>query len=157
MPALATMSGIAGIRVRSLDLEAGSWPLGVERFEAIVVTNYLHRPLFPFLLAALVEDGVLLYRPSLGTGAMAAIASGFLLEPDGCCMSCAIGSASLPSSKAMSRARMRARSCSGAAVGCAAATAPGGALTCRRTDEPLRTTPVEWGKIHPLQALNVHR
>jgi SAM-dependent methyltransferase len=60
--ALAPLSGAAGIETRVLDLEAGAWPLAGERFDAIVVTNYLHRPLFAFILAALAEDGVLLYE-----------------------------------------------------------------------------------------------
>jgi SAM-dependent methyltransferase len=42
------------------DLEDGSpWPLPGRRFAAVVVTNYLWRPLFPHLLAALDQDGVL--------------------------------------------------------------------------------------------------
>jgi len=60
--ALAQLDGVADVTTRALDLEAGTWPLAAERFDAIVVTNYLHRPLFPFLLAALADDGVLLYE-----------------------------------------------------------------------------------------------
>jgi SAM-dependent methyltransferase len=60
--ALATLAGEARIATRALDLEAGRWPLPEERFDAIVVANYLHRPLFPFLLAALADDGVLIYE-----------------------------------------------------------------------------------------------
>lgn len=45
------------------DLEDGSpWPFTGQLFAAIVVTNYLHRPLFPHLLAALDEGGVLIYE-----------------------------------------------------------------------------------------------
>ena len=45
------------------DLENGApWPLGQRRFAAVVVTNYLWRPLFPHLLASLDEGGVLLYE-----------------------------------------------------------------------------------------------
>ncbi len=45
------------------DLEDGSpWPLPGRRFGAIVVTNYLHRPLFPTLLETLAPGGVLLYE-----------------------------------------------------------------------------------------------
>ena len=45
------------------DLEDGSpWPLPGRRFAAIVVTNYLHRPLFPRLVASLEEDAVLVYE-----------------------------------------------------------------------------------------------
>ena len=55
----------AGERI-ACDLEAGdprdAWPLGDRRFAAVVVTNYLHRPLFPLLVAALASGGVLLYE-----------------------------------------------------------------------------------------------
>jgi SAM-dependent methyltransferase len=45
------------------DLENGSpWPLGNRRFGGVVVTNYLHRPLFPALLAALTSGGILIYE-----------------------------------------------------------------------------------------------
>jgi SAM-dependent methyltransferase len=54
---------IAGARFVQADLEDGSpWPLPGERFEGIVVTNYLHRPLFPRLLQVLAPGGVLLYE-----------------------------------------------------------------------------------------------
>ncbi len=52
----------ARVHLRVADLEQGPWPLGRDRFDAIVVTNYLHRPLFPHLLAALAPRGVLLYE-----------------------------------------------------------------------------------------------
>lgn len=44
------------------DLEAGPWPCASRQFEGIVVTNYLHRPLFPRLLASLAPSGVLIYE-----------------------------------------------------------------------------------------------
>jgi SAM-dependent methyltransferase len=45
------------------DLENGNpWPFAGQRFAAIVVTNYLHRPLLPQLAAALEEGGVLIYE-----------------------------------------------------------------------------------------------
>jgi SAM-dependent methyltransferase len=45
------------------DLEDGSpWPLEGRRFRAVVVTNYLHRPLMPALLDAIEPGGVLLYQ-----------------------------------------------------------------------------------------------
>lgn len=51
------------IEVIAADLEGGSaWPLGERRFSAVVVTNYLHRPLFPAILAALAPGGALLYE-----------------------------------------------------------------------------------------------
>jgi SAM-dependent methyltransferase len=60
--ALSTLAGIPGVETRVVDLEAGGWPLGDARFDAIVVTNYLHRPLFAPMLAALAPDGALLYE-----------------------------------------------------------------------------------------------
>lgn len=54
---------IPGARFVQADLESGSsWPFPGERFAGIVVTNYLHRPLFPHLLASLAPDGVLIYE-----------------------------------------------------------------------------------------------
>ena len=45
------------------DLEDGSpWPLQGKRFAAIVVTNYLHRPLFPRLVESLEPGAVLIYE-----------------------------------------------------------------------------------------------
>jgi SAM-dependent methyltransferase len=52
-----------GIEFLKTDLEAGApWPFAKEKFGAIVVTNYLHRPLFPHLAASLAEGGVLIYE-----------------------------------------------------------------------------------------------
>ena len=54
---------IPGARFVQADLEAGgAWPFAHERFAGIVVTNYLHRPLLPHLLASLAPDGVLIYE-----------------------------------------------------------------------------------------------
>jgi len=48
--------------IKALDLEDGDpWRLG-GGYDGIVVTNYLHRPLLPALIAALATDGVLLYE-----------------------------------------------------------------------------------------------
>ncbi len=44
------------------DLEAGPWPFAGERFDCVVVTHYLWRPLFPVLLDSLAEGGVLIYE-----------------------------------------------------------------------------------------------
>ena len=48
------------------DIEAGPWPLahqdGPRRFGAVVVTNYLWRPLLPILLQSLAPGGLLLYE-----------------------------------------------------------------------------------------------
>ncbi len=51
-----------GCEVRQIDLEAGApWPLGTG-YDAIVVTNYLHRPLLPAIARALAVGGVLIYE-----------------------------------------------------------------------------------------------
>lgn len=58
----------AGERISTLqaDLENGGvgagWPFAANRFAGVVVTNYLHRPLFPFILASLAPQGVLIYE-----------------------------------------------------------------------------------------------
>ena len=53
----------ANIEPLQADLEDGSpWPLGDRRFGAVVVTNYLHRPLMPQLLESVAPSGVLLYQ-----------------------------------------------------------------------------------------------
>lgn len=55
-----------GVETKAHDLEAGEsgydWPFAEHRFAAIVVCNYLHRPLFPHILASLKPDGVLIYE-----------------------------------------------------------------------------------------------
>jgi len=51
------------IRFVQADLENGSpWPLAGQRFAAVVVANYLHRPLMRVLEESLDEGGVLLYE-----------------------------------------------------------------------------------------------
>ena len=59
---LAGLAGIAGITARCADLESAPWPYAGRTFAGIIVTNYLHRPLFPHLLAALAPGGVLIYE-----------------------------------------------------------------------------------------------
>ena len=43
------------------DIENGPWPLTGETFDAVVVTNYLWRPLLPLIVASVAPGGVLLY------------------------------------------------------------------------------------------------
>ena len=59
-PTLADVRRRRDARPRSRDGRRGRSP--GERFDAIVVVNYLHRPLFAHLRAALAPDGVLLYE-----------------------------------------------------------------------------------------------
>ncbi len=49
-------------RIVQADIENGPWPFPGERFAAVVVTNYLWRPLWPALLDSVAEGGVLLYE-----------------------------------------------------------------------------------------------
>ncbi|MGH8729078.1 MAG: class I SAM-dependent methyltransferase [Burkholderiales bacterium] len=51
---------LSGVEVLQYDLETAAYPFTGQVFSAIVVTNYLHRPLLPLLLASL--DGVLIYE-----------------------------------------------------------------------------------------------
>lgn len=56
------LAGVAGMTARIADLENAPWPYEGVRFAGIVVANYLHRPLFPRLVAALAPGGVLIYE-----------------------------------------------------------------------------------------------
>lgn len=57
------LAGGAGIRLVEADLEDGRpFPLGGETFAGVVVTNYLHRPLLPALVAAVAPGGVLIHE-----------------------------------------------------------------------------------------------
>jgi SAM-dependent methyltransferase len=61
--ALATMQDEPRITTLAADLEGAPWPLpDGAKFAAVVVTNYLHRPLFPRLFEALAPGGVLIYE-----------------------------------------------------------------------------------------------
>ena len=60
--ALESLRGQDGIEAVVADLESGPWPFPPGTFDAVVVTNYLWRPLWPHLVAALREGGVLIYE-----------------------------------------------------------------------------------------------
>lgn len=61
--ALDLMRDEPRITTLAADLEGAPWPLPASvQFAAIVVTNYLHRPLFPQLLRSLAPGGVLVYE-----------------------------------------------------------------------------------------------
>ncbi|MGF6772862.1 SAM-dependent methyltransferase [Paraburkholderia sp. GAS199] len=61
--ALATLADEPRITTFTADIEGAPWPLPESStFAAIVVTNYLHRPLFPRLLDSLAPGGVLVYE-----------------------------------------------------------------------------------------------
>lgn len=60
---LDDLQGVPGLEVVRADLEYGSpWPLPGRSFGAVVVTNYLWRPLFPAIIDAVAPDGLLLYE-----------------------------------------------------------------------------------------------
>ncbi|HEY2628260.1 MAG TPA: methyltransferase domain-containing protein [Usitatibacter sp.] len=50
------------VTLREADLEAGPWPYEGRRFDGIVVTNYLHRPLLARLVESLEAGGLLVYE-----------------------------------------------------------------------------------------------
>ena len=59
--ALARLEG-PGIVPLQADLERAAWPYAGRSFAALVVCNYLWRPLFPTLLESLAPEGVLIYE-----------------------------------------------------------------------------------------------
>ena len=44
------------------DIENGPWPLAEQQFDAVIVTNYLWRPLWPQILDSVRAGGVLMYE-----------------------------------------------------------------------------------------------
>ena len=60
--ALEALAGTPRVTTIAADLEAGDWPLSGERFDAVIVANYLHRPLLSRLFDALAGDGTWLYE-----------------------------------------------------------------------------------------------
>lgn len=60
--ALAALAGVPGVTTREADLEGAAWPFPAGGFDAVVVTNYLHRPLFGPIVDTLAPGGVLLYE-----------------------------------------------------------------------------------------------
>ena len=54
--------GVHGCEKVVADIENGPWPFAGRQFDAVVVTNYLWRPLMPTLLASLEPGGVLIYE-----------------------------------------------------------------------------------------------
>ncbi|MEQ1774696.1 MAG: class I SAM-dependent methyltransferase [Burkholderiales bacterium] len=81
--ALGGLSGVSNVTMRCADLESAAWPYAGKTFGAIVVTNYLYRPLFSQLLAALTPGGVLIYETfALGNERFGRPANpDFLLKP----------------------------------------------------------------------------
>ena len=73
------------------DVESGPWPLAGRRFDAVVVTNYLWRPLLPAIVGSVDSGGVLIYetfadgQQTVGRPARA----DFLLQPGELLAACA--------------------------------------------------------------------
>ena len=64
--ALATLAAVPGVTSLQGDLEDGSpWPFDPAQFDAVIVCNYLHRPLFAAIGGALAPGGVLVYETFL--------------------------------------------------------------------------------------------
>jgi SAM-dependent methyltransferase len=53
---------VPGVTLREADIEAGPWPYAGRAFDAVVVTNYLYRPLLPVLVESIAAGGLLVYE-----------------------------------------------------------------------------------------------
>ena len=58
--AVAPLRAVAEVIVA--DIEGGPWPLAGRAFDAVLVTNYLWRPLWPAILASVAPGGCLIYE-----------------------------------------------------------------------------------------------
>ncbi len=81
--ALSKIGDISGVSLIQADVETHEWPLAGQQFDAVVVTNYLHRPLFPVLLKSVSDTGLLIYETfALGNERFGKPSNpAFLLEP----------------------------------------------------------------------------
>lgn len=82
--ALSHLQDLAPIaRTVCADLENGPWPLNGLTFDAVVVTHYLWRPLWPQILASLAPGGLLIYETFADGNASVGKPSrpDFLLQP----------------------------------------------------------------------------
>lgn len=59
---IGPMRGTPGIDWLQADLENGPWPYPGRCFGGVVVTHYLHRPLFDVLIDSLEAGGLLIYE-----------------------------------------------------------------------------------------------
>lgn len=86
----AAAAASAGVGIAA-DLEGAPWPLPGQSFDAVVVTNYLHRPLLPQILASLAPGGLLLYETfAVGQETVGRPTRGaFLLAPGELLVACA--------------------------------------------------------------------
>jgi SAM-dependent methyltransferase len=82
--ALLDMSERKNLEARVEDLESGRWSFSAERFEVVVVTNFLFRPRLDLLPALLEPGGRLIYETFADGNAAYGKPSNptFLLQPD---------------------------------------------------------------------------
>jgi SAM-dependent methyltransferase len=60
---VADLRGEPGLELVEADLEGGGpFPLGDRRFDGVVVTNFLHRPILADIVGAVAPGGVLIYE-----------------------------------------------------------------------------------------------
>ena len=60
---VADLLGREDFTLIEADLESGgAWPIETAEFAAVVVANYLYRPILPDIVRAVVEGGVLIYE-----------------------------------------------------------------------------------------------
>ena len=87
--AVAPLRALAEVIVA--DIEGGPWPLAGRRFDTVLVTNYLWRPLLPVMVDSVSPGGVLLYetfadgQQTVGRPSR----SDFLLQPGDLLAACA--------------------------------------------------------------------
>lgn len=51
-----------GVHPLQADIEGMPWPYPNKKFSGVIVTNYLHRPLMPALIASIASGGALIYE-----------------------------------------------------------------------------------------------
>lgn len=62
LSSLDDLAAAGAVELITADIENGPWPCSGRLFDAVLVSNYLWRPLWPQLLAALAPGGVLVYE-----------------------------------------------------------------------------------------------
>ena len=85
------LSNAGSAELISADIENNPWPLPGRQFEALLVFNYLWRPLWPDLIAALAPGAVLVYETFAAGNASVGKPSrpDFLLQPGELLQRCA--------------------------------------------------------------------
>jgi SAM-dependent methyltransferase len=59
---LSQLAGAERVTTEVVDLESGTPFLGHRSYDAVIVFNYLHRPLMPAIVDAVADGGVLIYE-----------------------------------------------------------------------------------------------